>query len=314
MGYNMQPPEEMMTSAFLPAMRHLVAVRLRSKGLSQSKISSLMGVTQASVSLYLSSDPGRAYGSLSKFSITRTRADRDSMLLADALVRGPVNGIRTLDRIWTGLLGSGAACPMHREMYPSLADCDYCVREYGAKQGSVTEVISEVADAARLLEDSPEFIKVMPEVSVNVACATPGASTPADVVAIPGRIVRVRGRARAMLPPEAGASAHMSRVLLLVMRRRPQLRACINIRYDRRMAKALRTNGTKTMAIGGYPRGSDDPTSDALERRLASSKDGFDAIIDEGGAGIEPNLYLFASGAREVVELALRLAKLYSAG
>ncbi|HUH82810.1 MAG TPA: thiamine-phosphate synthase family protein [Nitrososphaerales archaeon] len=310
----MQPPEEMLNSAFLPAMRHLVAMRLRSRGLSQNKISSLMGVTQASVSLYLSSDPRRAYGSLSRFSIARARADRDSDLLAGELMLGPVHGIGTIERIWIGLLGSGAACSMHREMYPSLADCDFCIREYGAKRGSVAEAVSEVAEAARLLEGSPEFMKVMPEVSVNIACATPGASTPADVVAIPGRIVKVRGRARAMLPPEAGASAHMSRVLLLAMRRRPQLRACINVRYDSRMARALKRSGIRTMVVGDYPRGGDDPTSDALERRLASYRDGFDAIADEGGAGIEPNLYLFARGAREAVELALRLAKLYSAG
>ena len=310
----MQPPDEMMASIFLPAMRHLVATRLRSKGLSQNKISSLMGVTQASVSLYLSSDPGKAYGALSKFSVSRARADRGSSLLADDLVRGPVHGVRTLDMIWTGLLGSGAACSVHRELYPSLADCDFCMREYGASLGSVAEVVSEVADAARLLEDSPEFMKVMPEVSVNIACATRGASTPADVVAIPGRIVRVRGRARAMLPPEAGASTHMSRVLLLAMRRRPHLRACVNIRYDRRMAKALKRSGMKTMVMGGYLPGGDDPTSDALEQKLASSRDGFDAIVDRGGAGIEPNVYLFAKGAREVVELALRLARLYSAG
>lgn len=309
----MHPPEELMTSAFLPAMRHLVAARLRSEGLSQNKISSLLGVTQASVSLYLTTGPERAYGALSKFSVSRPRADRDSALVADSLVRGPVNGIVTLEEMWVGLLGSGAACSMHREMYPSLADCDFCVREYGARRGSVAEVVSEVADAARLLEDSPEFMKVMPEVSVNIACATPGASTPADVIAIPGRIVKVRGRARAMLPPEAGASAHMSRVLLLVLRRRPRLRACMNVRYDRRMARALRRSGLKAMAIGEYPRAGEDPTSDALERRLASSREGFDVIIDEGGAGIEPNLYLFAEGAREAVEMALRLARLCSA-
>ena len=309
----MQPPDELMTAAYLPAMRHLVAIRLRSTGLTHNRISSLMGVTLASVSLYLSSDPARAYGILSRFSVSRTRADSDSALLADDLVRGPVHGVRTLDRIWIGLLGSGAACTVHREMYPSLADCDFCMKEYGARQGSVARVVSEVADAARLLEDSPEFMKVMPEVSVNIACATPGASTPADVVAIPGRIVRVRGRARVMLPPEAGASTHLSRVLLLAIRRGPQLRACVNIRYDRRMAKALKRSGVKTMVIGGYPPEGDDPTSDALERKLASSGDRFDAIVDVGGAGIEPNVYLFAKGAREVVELALKLARLYSA-
>jgi len=303
-----------MTGVFLPAMRHLVAIRLRSKGLSQNKISSVLGVTQASVSLYLSSDPERAYGMLSRLSIPRSRADMDSALLAEDIARGPVHGVRTLNRIWTGVLGSGAACAAHREMYPSLADCDFCIREYGAKQGSLSEVVSEVAEAARMLEDSPEFIKIMPEVSVNIACAAPGATTPGDVVAIPGRIVRVRERAKAMLPPEAGASAHMSRVLLLVMKKRPQLKACINVRYDRKMGRIIGKSGLRTITIGNYPLADqEDPTADALEKKLMSTSVPFEAIIDEGGAGIEPNVYLFAKGARKAVELALRLGKAYSA-
>lgn len=304
-----------MTGFFLPAMRHLVAVRLRSKGLSQTRISSLLGVTQASVSLYLSTDPERAYGQFSRFSISKTQADRDSALLAEDLAKGPVHGVRTLNRMWTGLLGAGLVCTAHREMYPSLADCDFCIKEYGGMRGSLSTTISEVAEAASLLEGSPQFIEVMPEVSVNIACAAPGAYTPGEVVAIPGRIVRVRGRARAMLPPEAGASAHMSRILLLVMARRPKLRACINVRYDRKMDMTLRRDSLRTITIGNYPLADgDDPTAEALEKELASTSGPFDAIIDEGGAGIEPNLYLFAKGAREVVELALRLAKAYSAG
>lgn len=296
-------------------MRHLVAAKFRSKGLSQTRISSLLGVTQASVSLYLSTDPEKAYGQLSRLSISKGRADRDSALLAQDLARGPVHGVRTLNRMWTGLLGAGSACAAHREMYPSLADCDFCIKEYGGRRESLSEIVSEVAEAAGVLEESPEFIGVMPEVSVNIACAPPGATTPGEVVAIPGRIVRVRGRARAMLPPEAGASAHMSRILLLVMAKRPQLRACINVRYDRRMSRAIRRNGLRTVTIGNYPRADgDDPTAEALGKKLAGTSGPFDAVIDEGGAGIEPNLYLFAKGAKEAVDLALRLAKGYSAG
>jgi XRE family transcriptional regulator, thiamine biosynthesis regulator len=295
-------------------MRHLVAIRLRSKGLSQNKISSALGVTQASVSLYLSSDPEKAYGALSKLSVTRAQADRDSALLAEDLARGAVHGVRTMNRLWKGLLGAGSACAAHRKMYPSLADCDFCIKEYGGRQGSTSEAISDVAEAATLLEGSRDFIKVMPEVSVNIACAVPGATSPEDVVAIPGRIVKVRDRAKAMLPPEAGASAHMSRVLLLVIGKRPQTRACINVRYDPRMERVIRKNGLRAIKMGHYPRADrEDPTAEALQKKLESSKVRFDAIIDEGGAGIEPNLYLFAKGAREVVELALRLAKDYSA-
>ena len=304
-----------MTSLFLPAMRGLVARRLRSKGLSQNQLSSLLGVTQASVSLYLSGDRAKAYEMLARLSISRDRADEYSDLLADDAARGPVHGVGTLARLWTGLLGSGSACAAHREMYPLLSGCDYCVKEYGGRQGSMAEVISEVAGAARMIEDSPEFIDVIPQVSVNIACAVEGASTPEDVVAIPGRIVRAKGRARAMLPPESGASAHMAKVLLLAMKRRPRLRACINLRYDSKMDGAVRKSGLRTITIGGYPTGArEDPTADAMGKALASRSGAFDAIIDKGGAGIEPDLYLFAKSARAAADAALRLARAYSAG
>lgn len=310
----MHPPDELMSRVFLPAMRQLVAVQLRSQGMSQSKIASLLGTTQASVSMYLSSNDGKAYRSLSLLSVSRAEADSYSDQLASAAIRGAVHGVRTLNEIWTRLLGEGAVCPAHRDAYPSLSDCDFCVREYGGERGSRSQTIAEVADAVKMLEDSPKFVAVMPEVSVNIACAAGAVATPADVVAVPGRIVRVKDRAKAMLPPEAGASAHMARVLLLARSRRPELRACINLRYDGRMSSVMRKSGLRSLVVGGYSYpDSDDPTVEALGKKLAASKGAFDALADEGGSGIEPNVYLFAEGAREVASLALKLARAYSA-
>jgi XRE family transcriptional regulator, thiamine biosynthesis regulator len=303
-----------MTQAFLPAMRQLVAIRLRKQGLSQSGISGLLGTTQASVSLYLSSDPARAYSTLSKFAMSRDDAEEKAALLADAVRAGASEGVSALFSVWTNLLGSGSACAFHRELYPSLSDCDMCIKEFGSKGDTRSSLIAEVSAAVRMLEDSPEFVNVMPEVSVNIASAAEDAATPADVVAIPGRIVRVKDRAKALLPPEAGASAHMSKILLLAKSRRRDLRACINVRYDRRMVDAMRKSRLRTISIGSYGRrGGEDATAEALQKRLASATGSFDAVIDEGGSGIEPNVYLFAGGAREVAELALRLARKYSA-
>ncbi len=304
----------MMTQSFLPAMRQLVAIQLRSKGLSQSGISSLLGITQASVSMYLSASPDRAYAALSKFSIDRQSAETKAALLAEAVRSGPDRGVAALFSMWTDLLGSGAACTFHRELYPSLADCGVCITEFGGRVGSRSELIGEVADAVRVLESSPEFVGIMPEVSVNIACAAEDAASPADVVAIPGRIVKLRDRAKAMLPPEAGASAHMSKVLLLARTRRRDLRACINIRYDRKIAELMKKFRLRSVSIGEYSRrGAADATAEALQRRLKSATSPFDAIVDEGGSGFEPNVYLFAKGAKEVAELAVRLARAYSA-
>jgi len=304
----------LMTGMFLPGMRHLVALRLRTRGLSQTRISALLGVTQASVSLYLGSDLGRTYSTLARFSVNRSQADRDSEALADALLKNPMDGVEAINRIWTGMLGSGAVCPLHREMYPTLRECDFCMKEYGSRRGKIAETVSEVSAAVRLLEASQDFVAVMPEVSVNLACIAGNATSPSEVVAIPGRIVKVKERAKAMLPPEAGASAHMSRMLLLVRSKMPEHRACINIRYDARLNPLLSRVGLRVLTLGRHSsRGTGDTTVEALARRLESEPRPFDAVVEEGGGGIEPNVYLFAKGAQEAARIAVRLAKGYSA-
>ncbi len=310
----MQPPDELMVQSFLPAMRQLAATQLRSEGLSQNKISALLGITQASVSLYLASGPKKAYAALAALSVSQSQADKYASALASIVKKSAVESVKELNVIWTGLLGSGSICPAHRSMYPALADCDMCIKEYGQPKGARAEVISEVAEAVKMLEGSSKFVSVMPEVSVNIACTTENAASSADIVAVPGRIVRVRGRAKAMLPPEAGASIHMSQILLLVRKGRPDFRACINLRYDDRMASTLAKSRLRTLSIGNYARTrAEDPTVDALERKLKSRPPPFDAVIDEGGSAIEPNVYLFGKGAREIAELALDLARAYSA-
>jgi len=310
----MQPPDELMANLFLPSIRQLVASELRARGMSQNGISALLGVTQASVSIYLNSDRERAYGTLAKLSLPRKGADRAAAQLADALQTGPEDGVRVLSAIWMGMLGTGSVCPAHRSMYPSLADCGFCLEEYGKLAGDVTGTVAEVSGAVKLLENSPEFPAVMPEVSVNIACAAGDAVGPSGVIAVPGRIVKVHDRARAMLPPEAGASAHMSRVLILARRARKELRAVINLRYDRRMAAVVRSQGLKSLTLVEHlGRRGDDPTAEAFERLLKASSRPFDVLIDEGGSGIEPNIYVFAEGAREAARIAIGLARAYSA-
>ena len=66
----MHPPCEIMMEAFLPSMRVLVARRLSEEGDSQGKISRLLGITQASVSNYLSADLHDVDSKLSSIGIT----------------------------------------------------------------------------------------------------------------------------------------------------------------------------------------------------------------------------------------------------
>lgn len=311
----MHPPDELMVEKFLPSVRQLVAGELSRQGFSQSRVAAALGVTQASVSHYLSSDTAKAYSSLGSLHVSREEADSYARALADDAKRSPAYAVETLGSIWLSVLGRGLACDAHRSSFPSLADCDACIRAYGGRGERGLETISEVTRGVKLIESSATFARAMPEVSVNLACISGDSKSPQDVVAIPGRIVRVRGSARALRQPEFGASGHMAKMLLLVRERRKEFRAAINLRYDRRMARVLKRLRLGSLEIEDDAEpGRHDSTVDALALAMSRGRGRFDAVVDLGGRGIEPNVYLFGKGAVEVARTAVRASELYSAG
>jgi XRE family transcriptional regulator, thiamine biosynthesis regulator len=312
----MHPPCEMMVDSFLPSMRALVARKLSEDGLSQGKVASLLGLTQAAVSNYLSSPSSRQMAALSAFGVGSDDAQTYAALLAEDLKNNPTYAVATLYSIWTKLLGGGDACPSHRKDHPFLATCDLCMKVFGPARGHQEGSVEHVEAAVRSIEGSSLFVRVMPEVSVNLAYSPEGARSADDVVAIPGRIVKAKGRARSFMRPEPGASTHLAAILLEVERTLPSLRSAMNLRYDERMSKVLSLLKVKRLTIGRvYPKGAQDKVLGALRERLRSgaSADRFEAVVDLGGEGVEPTLYLFAEDADRVVRRALDIAKAYVA-
>lgn len=303
-----------MVDVFLPAMRMLVSRRLRSEGLSQGRISSVLGITQASVSHYLSTSDARAYDSLAKLSFAREDAEALSSLLAEAAKGSPELGVTTLVNAWSSMLGRGLICDAHRKAYPSLAKCDVCLTTFAPREGEGSSAIEEVSQAVKVIEAAPSFPAVMPEVSVNLAYLWGDFDSLYNVVAIPGRIVRVKNSARALLPPAFGASSHLATMLLAARSAVPEHRAVINLRFDTKMAKVLRRTRVRTLLIEApYPKVAEDPTLDAFNRSLQGFTGKFGAVVAPGGAGMEPILYLFGRTPLEVAREAVRISKLYSA-
>jgi len=303
-----------MVDSFLPSMRALVARRLKDDGLSQGRIASLLGLTQASVSSYLSTPNDKRAASLASLGVTEEQAETYAALLAEDLKNNPTYAVATLYSIWSRLIGGGDACASHRSDYPFLATCDVCMKVFGPERGHAEGTVEHVESALRSIEGSSIFVHVMPEISVNIAYAPEKAKSVTDVVAIPGRIVRVRGQARSFMRPEYGASTHLANILLEVEHKHPALRAAMNLRYDDRMSRVLAKLRIEHLKIGHtYPSGSQDKVLGALISRLSSQggMGGMEAVVDLGGEGVEPSLYLFAEDAIKVVRRALEIARAY---
>jgi len=122
-----------MVDSFLPAIRSLVAKRLKEDGLSQGKIARLLGLTQPSVSAYLSTPAAKPTGALAKLGVGGDEAEAYAALLAEDLKRNPTYAVATLYSIWNRLLGGGEACASHRSDYPFLASCDVCMKVFGPR-------------------------------------------------------------------------------------------------------------------------------------------------------------------------------------
>src|SRR5208283_2033395 len=86
---------------------------------------------------------------------------------------------------------------------------------------------------------SAAFPSIMPEVSVNIAMSRKAPKSSRDVAAIPGRINRIHGRAKALMLPEFGSSKHMSNVLIIMNAKDSSVNSVLNLKYDKSVDKVI---------------------------------------------------------------------------
>ncbi len=311
----MHPPFGIIAESFLPSIRGLVAHELVRRKLSQGRVASLMGITQPAISQCLSKSAHLHRKKLQELGIGEQDIERYVSVLCEDVLQNPVEGVQTLLSICRELLSKGTLCEAHRRQASFLSRCNVCMRVFGTTMIDEAKMatLDQLEKAEKMLNSSPFFALIMPEVSVNIVMALEGAKNEADVAAFPGRIVKVKNRAQATMPPEFGASHHMAQMLLTAMRSNPIVRAAINVKYDLGVESALASMG---LEIGRTIRndriqGSNDQVVESLAA-LAKKGPVPPVVVDEGSKGIEPMTYLFGRDAMSVAEMAIELSNRYA--
>jgi thiamine-phosphate diphosphorylase len=177
--------------------------------------------------------------------------------------------------------------------------------------------IIEVQRALVILQNSEHMIDLIPEVRSNLVMARENAKSVEDVVGVPGRITTVKGRVMAFLKPEWGASSHMARLVLEVMKHDPKKRSAINLRYHQDIIEICERLGLK---VSFYNR-SNEPEemrniegktiSWGVEQAIKNLGDIPDVIYHLGDWGKEPIIALIGNDAMDVAKMAVCLAELY---
>ncbi len=172
--------------------------------------------------------------------------------------------------------------------------------------------IEALASALQRLKDK-KCGNIIPEVQSNLGYALPYACGKDDVVAIPGRIIRVGEDARTLCNPAFGASRHIAAIILTAMKYDKDYRCAMNIRFSEDIINICRESGYD---IDSFNR-SDEPkeikakegsslewgTDSILSRRNIIP----DIIFDSGDIGKEPMIRILGRDPDDVVEKALNI-------
>jgi len=178
-------------------------------------------------------------------------------------------------------------------------------------------IIEKLERAMQLLEESPEFAQIIPEVRSNLVMAQENAQTIQDVAGIPGRITTVNGLPRTVAKPDYGASSHMARLVLSIMKHDPEKRCALNIKYDPQLVELCQKLGLR---VSSYNREQEPAEVEKEEGstiswgvEVAIEKLGAvpDVIYHTGSWGKEPMIVLVGYDPEEVAEMAICLAKLF---
>lgn len=313
----MNPPCELTVRSLLPALRTLVAKELaESYGWTQTRIARRLGVTQAAVSGYLAQDADAM--TPPPFSIEELKSISKSLTSEIATKRlTHVDLVNNICEICLSLRRGGAICHAHKIKITELDEerCTICMQLH-MSLADISDIrrvtLGDLRAAVSLLESSSEFAELVPEVYSNIVMGIKDAKGIADVAGIPGRMVKIRGKVKALMDPEFGVSSHLAKLLLTVMNVNPKFRSAINVKYDDCVLDAIQKLNLNYVVLKRRQnhKGNEDELLNFAESVVNKNGNWVDAIIDEGGFAIEPNAYFFEENATKLADRIIRISRM----
>lgn len=175
-------------------------------------------------------------------------------------------------------------------------------------------VLRSIREAIKILESSPHTANLTPEVGINVAMALPYAESINDIAAIPGRLVKVFNSVKSSSCPEFGASSHLARYLLEIMRYDAKKRAAINIKFSESLLAFLKGMNLKISFFDRREEPDEIKRTEGMtipwgvRQAIARIGEAPDVIYHMGDLGKEPMIVIFGEDAvllaKKIVELA----------
>jgi len=189
---------------------------LHQRGLTQSKISQMIHITQPMVCKYL------------KRQKSKMHLDRSVESIADYLIQSKnpsFSYVITSERLMD-----------NNEYFLSTKDSLLTAEK--------SEVIENMLCAMELLRNR-NFSGLLPKVKVNIAMRLNNAPSKNDIAAIPSGLVFVNGSLKTYSEPEFGSSNHLSMILTYASGLNREIRSVINIKFSKEIINKIKKQKLK---------------------------------------------------------------------
>ncbi|MFB6083177.1 MAG: thiamine-phosphate synthase family protein [Halorientalis sp.] len=288
--------EEVVVEEFLPTFRSMLAEELRERGLTQSEVADLLGISQSAVSKYVHGEVAR-----NERLLTDERVVDLVERLGEGLIDGemsPVQALVETEVVVRQLEQGDVLAQLHQEAVPELADYGgaFDVHDPDSDVRVAEQALASVRRGLTVIDNTADFARHIPAVGTNLVEALPDATGIEDVVAVPGRIIDLKGRPEIPAEPEFGVSEYVASVLLTARDHGSDARAAINVRYDPTLVDALEARGHTAVEFDAET-GIEDAIPDALDATPDA-----EVLYQTGGFGIEPVMYVLGPDAPTVAE------------
>ena len=196
--------------------RRSLAFILHQRGLTQSRISQILRITQPMVCKYLRHQKSGA------------RFDKSMELMADCIIQSK---------------NSSFTYVMTPERLDNKTEYFLSTKDSLLTAGK-SETIQNIINAVELLRNK-NFYSLLPKVKVNIAMRLNNSSSKNDIAAIPSGLIFVNGYMKNYSEPEFNSSNHLSMILAYATGFKTEIKSVINIKFSKEIMKKIRKQKLK---------------------------------------------------------------------
>lgn len=278
---------ELASSKIMPAIRGILAHKLRDIGISQRKIALYLEVTQPMISKILKKPISEYYLELEALKISREIVDHYVDILLNLVRENNYEKYISTSYYVVNNLAMKAICNIKPNLARLCTTGEYRDPDIEYYRSLLSRLLS-----------IPGLERLIPEVGSNLVYAPAKPDSISDIIGLTGRVVRANAGVVYYGEPIYGGSRHVAKVLLLASKINPSVRFCFNIKCDTRVRSVLSVIEPAVVDTG--------PSRDIDEFWLNIERAIYEhqpkVICDHGGMGLEPNTYILASRYEELEE------------